>query len=161
MIAMRQQAPGDAVKIHVFVRGQLVVQAGLLEHDAETFAGFIVLHARIQPVQPHRAAGGLEQSSEDLDDSGFASPIGAEESEDFAFFHLERDILDGHQVAISFHQIGYLDHGATPVETRCPAAASAPWVSLAIRPRKVSRSAALKRVSQLRAMLWCLALSAV
>ncbi len=40
-----------AVKIHVFVGGEFVVQAGILEHDAETFAGFVVLHAGVEPVQ--------------------------------------------------------------------------------------------------------------
>jgi hypothetical protein len=41
----------DTVEIHVLVGGEFFVEAGVPEHDAETLAGFVVLHRRIQAVR--------------------------------------------------------------------------------------------------------------
>ena len=42
----------DAVQFHVFVRGHVAVQAGVLEHDAEALADFVGV---VWPDRGHRS----------------------------------------------------------------------------------------------------------
>ena len=84
----------DAVELHVFVGGQLAVEAGVLEDDAEALARF-VLAARTgsRPSSSMGPPVGLEQRGEHLDGGGFAGAVGAEEGEDLALRHFERKCL--------------------------------------------------------------------
>ena len=72
----------DAVHLHVLPGGQVAVEAGVLEDDAEAPARFVLLALRIEAVQFDGAAGGLQQRGEHFDGGGFPGAVGAEEGED-------------------------------------------------------------------------------
>ena len=71
--------------------GQFVVQAGVLKHDAEAFARFVLLRDRVETVELDVAAGGLEQRRQHLDRGGFAGAVRPQEGEDLASLHVEGD----------------------------------------------------------------------
>ena len=101
----------DSVEVHVFVRGLLVVEAGILEDDAETLAGLLLADGRVEAVELDAAAGGTEQGGEHLDCGGFAGSVGAEEGEDFALGDVEGDVVDGEEIAEFFGEVVDVNHG--------------------------------------------------
>ena len=99
------------MQFHVLVGGLLAVQAGVLEHDAETFAG---LHSsglwdRARPVRIFPLVG-IQQRGQHLDGGGFAGAVGAEEGKDLARCDVEGNVVDGGKVAEFLDQVLYLDH---------------------------------------------------
>ena len=54
-------------------------------------------------------AGGLVESGEHVHGSGLACAVGPEETEDFAPFHTERDVVDGAEIAEGFDEMFHFD----------------------------------------------------
>ena len=85
----------DAVKFHVFESGQFVVDAGILEDDAEGLTDLVGLGERIEPVHGDFPGVGFEQGGEHFDGGGFAGAVGSEKAEYFPFLDGEGNIIDG------------------------------------------------------------------
>ena len=88
----------DAVKLHVLPGGLVLVEAGVLEDDAEAAAHFLLLVHGVEAVHADAAAGGPQQRGEHFDGGGFAGSVGAEEGEDLPRADFERDVVDRHHV---------------------------------------------------------------
>lgn len=97
--------------VHVFVRRQLVVERGVLKHDAEPLAHGVLGMRWIETVDFHLASCRLEQSRQDLDGGRFACAVGTEKRKDFAGLDRERDVVDGRELAVNFHQVFNANHG--------------------------------------------------
>ena len=91
-------------------RGQLVVEAGVLEHDAERSPHLVLLRARVEAVDAQRAAGGLEQGGQHLDGGGLAGAVRAEKGEDLPFSTANEISVHGAEVAEVLHQVADFDH---------------------------------------------------
>jgi len=52
------------------------------------------------PMQNSVAGGGLSDPREDFEESGFTCPVAANDPQNLAFLHLERNIAEGPEVAI-------------------------------------------------------------
>ena len=59
---------------------------------------------RVDAERLHPSPGPVAEALEDLDGGGLAGPVGPEEREDLALFHLEADIAYGHGVAVRLGQ---------------------------------------------------------
>ena len=84
--------------------GELVGELRLLELDAEALAQ-LALVAPSAGRAPRLARVGREQPFEDLDRRRLAGAVRAEQAEALAAAHLERQAVDGHDVAVAFLQI--------------------------------------------------------
>src|SRR5438105_7347287 len=98
------------MNIHIFVRRQLTIQAGVLKNDSKPLPRFVLLNGWIEAIHFDPAAGWLEQRGKHLDSSGFSGAIGSQESEDFAPSHFERDAVYSGEGAKCFDQVLYFDH---------------------------------------------------
>ena len=65
-------------------------------------------------VDEYPASGRFEVGRHHLHDGGFAGPVVAEQSDDFAASDTEADVIDGEQVAITPGQLLCLDHARSP-----------------------------------------------
>jgi hypothetical protein len=83
------------VKVEVFVSGQLVVHAGILEDDAEPLADLVLMRHRIEAVDLHFAGGGPQQRGEHLDGGGLSGAVGAKKRKDLAFADIEGNVSHG------------------------------------------------------------------
>jgi hypothetical protein len=72
---------------------------------------------RIEAADAHTTAIGVAQTLEDLDSSGFASAIWAEEPENFALFDGETNSPDGFHIAVAFYKIFDLENGSSHGES--------------------------------------------
>ena len=99
------------VHLHVLPRGQVAVEARILEDDAELRPGGVRVRRRIQPVEPHRAARRPEQRRHHLDRGGLPGAVRTEEGEDLAAADFERHALDRLDVAEGLAEIGDGNHG--------------------------------------------------
>src|SRR5579883_297894 len=102
----------DTVQIEIFPGGQLVIEAGILENDAEPFACFGVFDRGIEAIQLHRAARGLQQRGQHFDGGCLSGAVGTQERKDLALAYIERNIVDGGEVAVFFDKVPHLDHPA-------------------------------------------------
>jgi hypothetical protein len=59
-----------AVKVHVLVSGQFIIQDGVLKHDAAALPHLVMVPRRVQAVDLHRPARGVQE-----DQSGVISAI--------------------------------------------------------------------------------------
>ena len=91
------QAEEAPVEPEELLGGEEVVEVGAVWDKGE------VIFDRCVPdllaEDPGPAGGGEDQPQENLDGGGLPGPVGAEESEDLAFLHLESEILEGHSYA--------------------------------------------------------------
>ena len=68
----------------VLCGGELFIQAGGLEDDADALADFLHIVGSVEAEHLHGAARRGDQGGEDSEERGFAAAVRAEESEDFA-----------------------------------------------------------------------------
>jgi len=54
---------------------------------------------RSQDLRSRPSSAERQESGEDFDDGGFSAAVGAEETEDFAFFYAEADVVHGGEAA--------------------------------------------------------------
>ena len=83
------------VKIQVFVSGEPFIKAGILENNADGAPDLVRLIQDVKPVYNRLSAARHQQSAEDIYGRSLTGTVGAQESEDLAFFHLKRNIVDG------------------------------------------------------------------
>jgi hypothetical protein len=70
------------------------------------------VRGRVKTVDFDLAAGGTQQSGKNLDGGCLARPVGTEEGEDLALVHVEWDIADGLDFAVSLDQMICPNHGS-------------------------------------------------
>src|SRR5712664_1900888 len=99
------QAVDPSVELQVFRDGQIVIEAEVLRHVADTFADGFGLGAYVEPFHMSGTAAERQKAGEHFDDRGFSAAVGAEETEDFAFFDAEADVVDGGEVAETPNQM--------------------------------------------------------
>src|SRR5207253_2155723 len=83
-----------------------------LKADADALFELSHLHAGIVAEDFDFAAGARPETFEDLDGSGFAGAVGAEQAEDLAGSDLEVNTADGVDVAVGFAQAAHGDYGS-------------------------------------------------
>src|SRR5260370_1742512 len=97
--ARRLQAVDTSVELQVFRDGQVVIKAEILRHVTDALAYGFRIRADIEAFDMGLAAGEGQETGEHFDHRGFSAAVGTEETEDFAFFDSEADIVDGGEVA--------------------------------------------------------------
>jgi len=80
-------------------------QLALLQLDADEPAKLIAIALRVPAEHDDLAVVGLAQSHDALDRGGLAGPVRAEDPEDLATLHGERDVLDRDVVAVSLGEV--------------------------------------------------------
>ncbi len=110
---------GEALEI--LEHAQAEVEARRLGHDRDPAADLdAVLRGEIDPGDRRRARARGDERAERPDGRGLARAVGAEEAEDLAARHVERDVVDGEPIAEALRQVPdrYGGHAAS----RSPAA---------------------------------------
>jgi hypothetical protein len=97
------------VQFHVLGRGQLAVEARILEHDTKSAAYQQWLLDRVVAGDPEPPLAWAEHRREHLDRRRLAGAVGAEKTEDDAFRHRERDVVDGGEAVEALDQIAGLN----------------------------------------------------
>src|SRR6266550_3174818 len=105
------QAVDTAVELQVFRDGQIVVETEILRHVTDVLADVFGIGADVEAFNEGGAAAERQESGEHFDDGGFAATVGAEETEDLAFFDAEADVVDGGEIAETAHKILRGDSG--------------------------------------------------
>ncbi len=95
---------------HVFLRGQLTVEAGVLENDAESFSDFVRVRTRIEAVDFQNPTRRLQKSGQHLDRRRFARPVGSEKGEDLAPWHFEGDVINSTELTERFCEVFDSNH---------------------------------------------------
>src|SRR6266446_5208412 len=107
------QAVDAAVELQVFRDGQVVVETEILRHVADVLADRFGIGADVEAFHEGGTAAEWQKAGEHLDDGGFSAAVGAEETEDFAFFNAEADVVDGGEVAEAAHEVLRGDGGVS------------------------------------------------
>ena len=94
--------------------GQLRVERGRLEADADPRLERVGLAGDVEAEDGHLAAIGLAQALEDLDRRGLAGAVRAEQAEDLAAGDLEVDARDRLDVAVALGQAPDSDDRIAP-----------------------------------------------
>jgi hypothetical protein len=85
-------------------RGQLVWKLRLLQLDPEALPQLALVRVPAQAEHFDLAGVRRHQAFEDLDGRRFARPIRAEQAEAFAARDIQREIADGHDIAVGLAQ---------------------------------------------------------
>ena len=99
------EAVNAAIELQILRDGQIVVQAEILRHVADSLADSFRIGADIEPFDVSLAATERQKAGEHFDDRRFSAAIGAEETEDFASLDAEADIVDRSKVAEAAHEM--------------------------------------------------------
>src|SRR6516225_2171107 len=100
----------DTVEVEVLESGELLIEARILEDDAESFTDFVLLLLWVEPIDLDASACGLHEGGKHFDGGGLAGAVGAEEGEDFTGSDIEGDIVDGCEVCELLGEIADTDH---------------------------------------------------
>src|SRR5437762_3390628 len=120
------QAVEMTVMNEIFRHGQLGIEAGILEDHAEPRANALGFPLEIVPEHAHSALAGPNQRREDLEQSGLAAAVGAEQSEDLAALDGEADSPQRFALAVAVSEVGDFDrrgHGGTAMHLTIAACA--------------------------------------
>src|SRR5580658_1120356 len=97
------------VEAQVLLPGQVVVQGGLLEHQADVAAHGVPLPDHVVTRDPGGTRGGIRQGAQNLDRGGLAGAVRTEKPEGLADGDLEVDAADGLDLAVLLGQRADLD----------------------------------------------------
>jgi hypothetical protein len=93
------------VEAQVLLAGQVVVQRGFLEHQADVAAYGVPLGDHVVPRDPGGPRGGVRQGAQDLDRGRLTRAVRPEETEGLARGDLEIDAADGFDLAVLLGQL--------------------------------------------------------
>ena len=65
----------DSVQIHIFLRRQLVIQAGILKHDPERSSHLLLVVRRVVPVHAHLSRTRHQHRGQHLDGGRFPRSV--------------------------------------------------------------------------------------
>src|SRR5580704_15560560 len=111
------------VEAQVLLPGQVVVQGGVLEHQADVAAHGVPFLCDIVARHPGGTRGGIRQGAQDLDRGGLAGAVRAEKPERLPGSDLEIDAADGLDLAVLLGQRADRD-GLRHTYASCPASSS-------------------------------------
>jgi len=80
------------MEIHIFISGQFIVQAWVLENNPNRFSD-IILFIKTISIDGYLTACRMENRCQNLYRRGFPCSIGSEKCENLSFLDLERDII--------------------------------------------------------------------
>ena len=95
----------------VFGGGELFVEAGGLEDDADLLADGFALGFQIEAEEGNFSIADGDEGGEDSEEGGFTAAVGPEESEDFTGLDGEVQIIDGDSVAVGVGEVFDLEDG--------------------------------------------------
>src|SRR6266446_763078 len=107
------QTVNASIELQVLRDGQIVVEAEILRHIADALANAFRIGVYVQPLDRGGTAAERQQAGEHFDDGGLSAAVGAQETEDFAFFDAEADVVDGGEVAEAAHKVLRGDGGVS------------------------------------------------
>ena len=111
----RRRRRVDAVQLGVHAQvlrgGEVDVQRGVLEDQADVAAHVVALRDDVEAADARRAGRRLGQRAEHVDRRALAGAVGAEEAEDLARRDGERNAADGVDVAVGLDEVVDLDGG--------------------------------------------------
>ena len=106
---------GDVAQLadehEVLAGGEDVVDRGELSGHADVLADLGGLGRHVEPGNGRRAAVGLDQRGEDVDDGGLARAVGAEQGEHRASLDGERHVVEDRDVRVRLREVLHLDGG--------------------------------------------------
>jgi hypothetical protein len=97
----RGHAINEAVEIEVLEHGEPVVEARLLEHDAEIAPRLPRMGDDVDAIDGGAAAIGLEDRAQDVEERRLAGAVGTEEREQFVRLHREADGIERERAAVA------------------------------------------------------------
>ena len=92
-------------QLQIFRGRHLLVEVGQLKADPDLRLHFLRVLGHIQPQQRCPTALGQQLAGQHLNRRRLAGAIRAQEAQDFAFGHLEADVIDGRHIAIGIQQL--------------------------------------------------------
>ena len=99
--------------VDVFLHGQLVEDRHVLHDNADVPLDVVGVGGHGLAEDFHPALVVFQQGQDAVDGGGLTRSVGAEKTEDFPFGDLQAEMIQRHQVAVSFDQIFHLnDHRA-------------------------------------------------
>ena len=111
----RDDAGVDAVQLgvqpQVLLGGEVDVQRGVLEDQADVAAHVVALGDDVEAADARRPGRGRGQGAEHVDRRALAGAVGAEEAEDLARRDGERHAADGVDLAVGLDEVVDLDGG--------------------------------------------------
>src|SRR6266446_5492125 len=107
------QTVNASIELQVLRDGQIVVEAEILRHITDALANAFRIGVYVQPLDRGGTAAERQQAGEHFDDGGLSAAVGAQETEDFAFFDAEADVVDGGEVAEAAHKVLRGDGGVS------------------------------------------------
>src|ERR1700693_5595908 len=102
------------MKTQVLLAGQVVVQRGVLEHQADVAAHGVPLPDHVVTRDPGGPRGGVRQGAQDLDGGGLARAVRPEEAERLTRGNFEIDAADGIDLAVLLGQLANRDRRIHP-----------------------------------------------
>src|SRR5260370_37489449 len=111
------------VETQVLLPGQVVVQGGVLEHQADVAAHGVAFLCDIVACHPGGTRGGIRQGARELDRGGLAGAVRAEKPERLPGFDFEVDAADGIDLAVLLGQRADRD-SCRHTYASCPASSS-------------------------------------
>ena len=92
------------MNFHVLPGREVLVEARVLEYDAEALAHVVRVHGRVEPVELERPRRRPQQRREHLDRRRLPCAVRPEEGEDLAAVDVERYVVHRRDVAELLHQ---------------------------------------------------------
>src|SRR5271167_2156751 len=91
----------------VFVGGQLLVHALLLKDHADSASQIRCIRGCIAPHDDRAAGGWNHQGRENPEERGLAATVGAEQSKQLGWTHIESHSIQGGPILVAMDQILY------------------------------------------------------
>src|SRR5580704_3673756 len=114
----RERRLGHAVEVRVeaqvLLPGQVAVQGGVLEHQADVAAHGVPFPHHVMTGDPGGTRGRVRQGAQDLDRGGLALPVRPEETEGLSDGYLEVDAAHGIDLAVPLGQLADRDSRSHP-----------------------------------------------
>src|SRR5579871_5768883 len=100
-----RNAVDAAEEIDVLFHSEVVVEREFLRHVPDVMLDGFRLGHDVESADRGGAGGWQKQSAEHADGGGFSGAVRSEEAEDFAAPDVERDVVDGEEVAEAFDEV--------------------------------------------------------
>ena len=107
----RGQVPQAGGEAEVLLHGEVAVERGVLEHEADGAPHGEVVLGHVVPHDPRRPPGRREQRGEQMDRGGLAGAVRPEQAEELAGSHVEIELLERADRAEILAEPACLDRG--------------------------------------------------
>ncbi len=100
---------------HVLLDGQVLVQGDLLLYDSHVLLGLDLVLDHVDSVDINLSGSYVGERGDASHGGGLARPVGSEESEQFPFFNIEADAVDGDLLPVFLDKVDYFDYRARTI----------------------------------------------